>query len=251
MPIELPSGRANEIEYDGPQLAVAIGAGLAYLNRDLVEINLLAEEQEAVDLRRRDPVRRATWAAAGAIALMLLWAVSLGFKLWSTGAELKRYEAQKQALEKNSRESIGRAQQAREIERTLTALQQLGGNRFLWAPTLNALQYTTVPEIQFHNIRVDQTLVADSAPVAEGKTPPVTEKTLLTIRGKNYGDPGSLDKLVETIAAHTYFKNNLRTVDPVLLKDLQPRQVDPTDPNKTFSQFTIECTFANRVLKDE
>jgi type IV pilus assembly protein PilM len=252
--IDLPAARANEVEYDGPQLAVAIGAGLAYLNPDLITINLLAEEQEAVEVRRRDPVRRATWASAGAIALMLLWAAFLGFKLWSTNAELNGAEAQKQALEKSSTESISRARQARELDRTLTALHQLGASRFLWAPALNALQYTTVPNIQLHHIRFDQTLVTDTpaaAPAAEGEPPRVTERTLLTIRGKNYGDPRSLDKLVEAIAAHPYFKGKLRAVDPVLLKDLQPRQVDPTDPYKTFGQFTIECTFADRILKHE
>src|SRR6185503_7631175 len=132
--VDLPSGRANESEYDGPQLAVAIGAGLGYLNPDLVTINLLAEEQEAVEARLRDPVRRATWMAGGVVTLMLLWALSLGFKLWSTSAELKRYETQKLVQEKTSIETISRAQQAREIGQTLKSLQQQGGNRFLWAP---------------------------------------------------------------------------------------------------------------------
>ena len=129
-----------------------------------------------------------------------------------------------------------------------------GGNRFLWAPVLSALQYTTVPDIQFHFTRIDQALVTDlpsAAATDGGKAPRVTEKTLLTIQGKNYGDSRALDKLVETIAAHPYFKARLRAVDPVLLKSLQPRQVDPTDLNKTFVHFTIECTFADRILKDE
>jgi hypothetical protein len=185
---------------------------------------------------------------------MLLWVASLGFKLWSASAELKRYETQKQSLEKSSKESIGQATLAREIERTLIALRQLGLNRSLWAPTLSALQYTTVPDIQFHSVRIDQTLVDEpgGAPAsAEAKPPSVREKTVLTIRGKNYGDPRLLDKLVETMTAHPYFKGKLRAVDPVLLKDLQPRQVDPGDPNKTFVQFSIECTFADRILKDE
>jgi len=71
------------------------------------------------------------------------------------------------------------------------------------------------------------------------------------IQGKNYGDSKAIDRLVETIASHPHFKQNLRRTDPVLLRDLQPRQVDPADPNRAFQLFTIECIFSDRVFKDE
>jgi len=245
---------------EGPQLAVAIGLGLGALDPNLVRINLLAEEQEAAEMRRRDPVRRGVWVAACAVLLMFLWSGYLGLKLWSADSELKLHELEIQTLQKNSSQAIATAKSARDIGRTLDVIKQQATNRFLFAPTLNALQFTTVREIQFHRLKIEQNLATELAvkPVVEegkadvaGKPATVTEKVVLFIQGKDYDDPQAIDRLVQTIAEHAYFKGNLRHTDPVLLRELQPRQVDPSDPNKTMQLFGIECSFAERIFKDE
>ncbi|HKS36713.1 MAG TPA: pilus assembly protein PilM, partial [Verrucomicrobiae bacterium] len=55
--LALPEKQKDEVEFEAVQLAAAIGAALSWLNPNLVSLNLLAEEQETIDLRRRDPVR--------------------------------------------------------------------------------------------------------------------------------------------------------------------------------------------------
>jgi hypothetical protein len=60
---------------------VAVGAGMGLLDPDLVGINLLAEQVEAAEWRRRDPVRRATWLAATGVVGMGLWAGWLGWQI--------------------------------------------------------------------------------------------------------------------------------------------------------------------------
>jgi hypothetical protein len=72
---------------------------------------------------------------------------------------------------------------------------------------------------------------------------------VLSVQGKNYGDPKQIDRFIEEIVRNPYFKERLRADQPVLLKDLQPRQVDPGNPNRTFALFTIECYCAERTLK--
>lgn len=258
--LELPARQKDEVEYEGPQLAVAIGLGLGSLQSDPIRINLLAEAQEAAEMRRRDPVRRARWAAAGVLILIMMWAAVLGLRLQRGTAELTRLGAEQQALQMNSGQAIAAAKLSGETMRSLSALKLQAGRRFFFAPTLSALQFTTVPNIQFHNLRIEQTVVNDpgvkavvenGATLRSEKPASATEKTLLVIQGKNYGDSKAIDRLVETIASHPHFKQNLRRTDPVLLRDLQPRQVDPADPNRAFQLFTIECIFSDRVFKDE
>jgi hypothetical protein len=53
---------------------------------------------------------------------------------------------------------------------------------------------------------------------------------------------------MDNIAQQPYFQNSLRGVDPVTLKSRGPRQVDPLDPNKVYTLFTIECAYPERIL---
>jgi hypothetical protein len=261
--LDLPEKQKQEIGFDSAQLAVAIGAGLGSLDSDLIPLNLLAEEQEAAEARRRDPVRRGLWVAAAVILSVLLWAGALGWKLWTVNRELARREARLKGLKDEAKGTMAISGRAGELERTLAGLQKLGTNRFLWAPTLNALQFATLPDIQFHRLRIEQTVATAPAsktaakPARPGQaaatnaTPPAVEKTLLIINAKNYGDAQAIDKFIDAIAGSSFFTNVLRREQPVLLKDLQNRQVDPAEPTQSFVFFTTECVFTERTLKDD
>jgi len=271
--VELPENRRQELEYEAPQLLVAVGAGLGALARGMISINLLAEEQETSEWRRRDPVRGGFWGAGVAVGLVLIWAGAEGYQLWRAGQQLTQLQARLKNLQDTPGESVNNAQRIQEMEKRIRALTRLGQERLLWTPMLNALQFTTVGGIEFHKLAISQT-IAKPAPVAlpaartpgptapsaanpagsKPKTPPalpVTEKTVLSVQAKNYGDERQMWRLIEEIVQHPYFKERLRPDQPVLLKDLQPRQVDPGNPNRTFALFTIECYFAERTLKHE
>jgi type IV pilus assembly protein PilM len=249
--LKLPAGKTNDLDYEAPQLIVAIGAGLSYLNPRLITINLLAEQQAVAEARRRDPVRRSVYAAALVVLMALAWAAYLGLRLWRTDTELKLHESRKQAQEKTATQFMSTSRLAAEVERNLAALKELGSNRFLWAPVLSALQFTTVPDIEFQALKMELSTESSGRPTPDTKQIQVTERLLMTIKGKNYGDPKLLDKLVDSIASHPYFRVNLRSTDPVLLRDLQPQQPDSANPTRKSIQFTIECTFADRILKHE
>jgi hypothetical protein len=183
--------------------------------------------------------------------------------VFSATRQLARQEIELKDLQSEAKESLVITGQAGEIERTLAALQRVGTNRFLWAPTLNALQHTVFPEIQFHRLKIDQTIAVPPAPKPASKTSKTVksgatnsalgavERTVLTIQAKNYGEAQSIDRFIESVSSFPFFTNVLRRDQPVLLKDLQQRQVDPADPAKSFVLFTTECVYSERVLKDD
>jgi type IV pilus assembly protein PilM len=260
--IGLPENRGHELEYEAPQLLVAVGAGLSALTSGLISINLLAEEQETSEWRRRDPVRRGFWGAGMAVGLMLVWGGVLGYQGWRSGRQLAQLQAREKTLQDTPGESLNNAQRIAELESRVDALARQGRERMLWTPVLSALQFTTVEDIEFHKLAISQTVTKPPAPAPTPATgtpspaaakpkapPPVTEKVVLSVQGKNYGDPKQIDRFIEEIVRNPYFKERLRADQPVLLKDLQPRQVDPGNPNRTFALFTIECYCAERTLK--
>jgi hypothetical protein len=178
-----------------------------------------------------------------------------------------QYEGRLASLQRTSSTAIHDAKLATELNRTVSALRRHARDRYLWAPALSALQFATVENVQFQRLRLDRALVKEPPPGAARTTGPtrraaatkvapekgtlVKEQITLSIQGRNYGDATDIDRLIETIARHPYFKEHLRSEQPVLLKDLQPRQVDPTDARRTFSLFVIDCVYRERVFKYE
>lgn len=261
--IGLPDQRATELEYDAPQLAVAIGTGLGVLRPDSVRINFLAEEQEQEELRRQDPVRRGYYVAGAAVLAMLLWAGWIGWENVKVKGATRKIDTQLQALEASSNQSLRDARRAAELQTVLDGLLRQGADRFLFAPLLDALQHTTVEGIQFQRVSVDRSILQEEPPKpppgtpkpkagtkgAEKKQPIIKERVVVSIMGRNYLDSRNINKLIDVMSQHAFFAGKLRAQQPILLKSLQSRQVDPLDANRTFEFFVIECYWADRELK--
>ena len=64
-----------------------------------IRINLLAEQQAADELRRRDPVKRATWAGGFLVGVLTVWSGYLQVKLMAATSEVNRYESEWKKLE--------------------------------------------------------------------------------------------------------------------------------------------------------
>ena len=241
-----------DLDADLPQLNVAVGAAAGWLNPEAIEINLLVDEIEAAERRRRDPVRWTAGLGAGVALVLLAWAGWLFLQSVLATTHLRRAQADWNSLEKSHHEALAIFKKAGEIDRTLNPLQHHATNRFLWALPLNALQLVMSDEIQVVGLKIEQTLVQADA-VKASKTvraqPAQTrEHVSLTITAKNFADNQAEDKFIERITSLPYFKNNLRKKEPVLLKNRLLRQVDPLDPVKVFTLFTIECVYPERVL---
>src|SRR5580765_342387 len=96
-----------------------------------IRINLLAEDQAAEQMRRRDPIKRVVWGAGLLITLVLAWSAWLQIRVGYASHEASEYEVRWTKLEKDFKRVTSNLQQTAEIERKLSALNRLATNRFL------------------------------------------------------------------------------------------------------------------------
>ena len=225
-----------------------------------IRINLLAEQQAADELRRRDPVKRATWVGGFLVGLLAIWSGYLQIRLMAATSEVSSYDAEYKKLEANFKKVTENMEAAAEADRKWAALQSLATNRFLWANPLNALQFVmvSVDDVQILTMKTAQTYVKTEA------TPPTTNTSGVLIRGRpgtsrekvsfildgkdtssQSKDPArratdGVFKLQEALNNSPYFKTNqVRTQ----LITRSPDQPDPSNPSKRFSTFSIGCEF--------
>ena len=218
-----------------------------------IRINLLAEDQAAEEMRRRDPVKRAIWIGSGVVALVLCWSVFLQIKVSFATREQANYDAQWSRIEKDFKRVTENLQKTAEIEGKLAALHKLATNRFLMGTPLHSLQHSIIGNIQVTRLKATQAyqLTEEIKPREQdgrtipGKPPAATEKIALTIVAKDFGSPPGLqvNQFKESIAAYPYFKEQLKRVDGVMLTELSAPQTDPTDASRPYVQFTLSCVY--------
>jgi len=220
-----------------------------------IRINLLAEAQMLEELRRRDPVKRAIWVGVFLVFLMFAWWSSIWAKrMWAKG-ELTRVQNQLTTRTNEFAQALDNQKKLNEITSKLGALQQLATNRLLYGTLLNALQQTTVDDVQLLRFRTDQNFSYNeeikpktnaSDRVIPGKPASMTEKIVVTLDARDTGaDPGGqINKFKRVIADAPYFQSVLNNSNDVRLASLSPPQfVD----GKPFVQFTIECRYPERT----
>jgi type IV pilus assembly protein PilM len=263
--LKLPRAKVGEIDYEGPQLTAAVGALLTWMEPDSIRLNLLAEEQEQAEWRRRDPVRRATLLVALVLASIGVWGGWLGWKIWDAQREVERAERRLTLLQQTASEPLRDARRASDLEQRRQALAQHEAQRYVLAPFLDALQHVVVDGIEFHRLSLERRLeridpprvsarqrrATGDQPAPKSRPPETREQFVMRIHGKNYGSYMDRQRLTEAIARNETLRAALRPEQPIRLLESLPRQVDPSDTSRTFELFTIECLFAERSFQHE
>src|SRR5688572_20012134 len=198
-----------------------------------IRINLLAEAQAAEEMRRKDPVKRAVWVGGFVVFLVLLCAVTLQFKIIVAKSEVSTLQRSWKGIEKQVAEINDHRNNARELEQKLSALNQFTTNRMLWAPALNALQYTPVDGVQLVRVHTEQTFSVNEASKPDAKGAPakpasVTEKTVVMIDGRDYS-PRAGDRVPQfkqTLASYPYFESALQKTNEIQLTSQTAPQMD-------------------------
>jgi len=223
-----------------------------------IRINLLAEMQSLEDLRRRDPVKRMIFVGVGVVALILVWITSLMVEKISSKGELASLEQKIQSNSKDYSQVLDNQKNLVEGHQKLTALSQLATNRFLIGNVLDALQKSTVANVQLTRFKIDQayaiteatkasTNSETGAPVA-GKPATITERTTLTLTARdNSTVPGDSIGRFQSALSQNPFLHSLisnRTNDFRLTTSLTP-QSDPD--GKTFVAFTLEAHLTDKT----
>jgi hypothetical protein len=214
-----------------------------------IRINLLAEQQMAEEMRRRNPVKLACWLGGFLVALVLLYSLSLKLKRVLTNYDVDLQQKHWRALETNNIQILNAQAKTRIIEQKIEALSSLCTNRFLWGSALNGLQFAMVDKIQLTRIRVSQTYtpIAEVKPKPNDKTKPqparARENIRLVVDGKDFGPPGGEQiELFKRSLVKTPFLNQFLTNENQihLISRGQPQE-DAQTPGRSFVFFSLEC----------
>jgi hypothetical protein len=208
-----------------------------------IRINLLAEAQAAEEMRRKDPVKRAVWIGGFIVFLVLLCAMTLQFKIIVAKSEVSGLQRSWKGIEKQVTEINDHRNNGRELEQKLSALNQFTTNRMLWAPALNAFQYTPVDGVQLVRVHAEQTFTVngDAKPGPDGKprAASVTEKTVVSVDGRDFSArPGDqVPRFKQSLASNNYFESALQKTNKIQLT------------SQTAPQFELGRSFVGFELK--
>jgi hypothetical protein len=219
-----------------------------------IRINLLAEAQAAEELRRKDPVKRAFLGGCILVGFVILWAGYLQLKVVGVKAEVEAHDQRWLNVKEDYEVLKASKDQADGLRARLNALERLSTDRFLWGPTLNALQFSTVSDIHVIKLRGQQTFqqiaaipakTNQSGVVSHGKPASSIERTVFTINAKDFGTEAeqNYNKFREAIEKNPYFASHLDPAGGVKLVDLVPPAPDPANPGRRFMLLILECRF--------
>ena len=218
----------------------------------MIRINLLAEDQAAEEMRRRDPVKRAIWAGGVLCGLMLVWIIGMQTKLVAAKRVYEQTQTEWKTLEKA--DGIIRTNLSRSalLERRLAALANLSSNRFLWSAPLNALQFSMIPDIEIIEITAKQTYTPTPAKIDPNtkkvQVPAaVTERISLTIKADDFAPANQANhtKFMDSVAKQPFFRDNLRRPDPLKFTERTP--TPPEAESRRTASFSFECQFPEKV----
>jgi hypothetical protein len=222
-----------------------------------IRINLLAEAHAIEDLRRRDPVKRAIWGGVLLVVVILAWASSLQLKVMMANRELHKVSNQLAMRTSEFQQVLANQASLAESNRKLSLLQQMATNRMLHGTLLNALQKTTLDDVELTRLKTDESYVyneeikaktnSTSSRVIPGKPATVTERVVLTLEARDHGpNPGDqVNRFKQTVSQDVYFKGILGKSSEVRLANLSPPQMGPD--GKLFVLFNIECRYPDKT----
>lgn len=224
-----------------------------------IRINLLAEAHAAEEMRRKDPVKRGIYAGIFIVSCVLVWVLTLQFKIVAAKHELGSLETQWKAIYKDYQVAVDKRRRSLEVEQKLGALQALTTNRFLWGNALNGFQQTLngVDEVQVVRFKTEQAFHlfeeikarTNSTSVIPGKPASSVERATITFEALDFSvPPGSMvNRYKEAIANNVdYFQKNLQRTNGVLLTTLSPPQTAAGRANP-FVSFTLQCYYPEKT----
>jgi hypothetical protein len=216
-----------------------------------IRINLLAEAQAAEDLRRRDPVKRAIWFGGFFVCVVLLWCGKLQVDIWREGITRARMERDWAIKEPKYKVLVATVEKANRLDTLLNGLDRYSTNRFLWANALNAIQHSTIDDIQVTRFRGEQifeitnpensTNNTANGPVVSHKPAISTEKIRLVVDARDFNNQNQTwTRYKETLASNAFFKRHLKRGEGFVLDGTQSAPMrDPFDPAHEFVTFSL------------
>ena len=222
-----------------------------------IRLNLLAEQQAAEEMRRRDPVKRAAMAGGALVGIMAIWCGFGQLQVMKASNELNRAQSDWSSIEKKYQATLKSKASFEEQESKLNALHNLSTNRFLWALPLDAMQNVMVDNVQVIRFSAEQSYSQieavktstnhDTGRISPGKPGTSTEDIKVIIDGRDWGRPSEQNyaRFQEAIQNNPYFKTNL-AANGLSLLSLSPPAPD-FETGRTNIGFSLQCMFLKRT----
>ena len=226
-----------------------------------IRLNLLAEAQAEMELRRRDPVKRGIWIGSFLVCCILAWSSTLQIRIITQRATLNQLEGRFETKGTEYKKILQTETDLADLNHKLNSLHNLSTNRFLWGNVLNALQQSALPEIQLTHFRAEQSYpvteevkpkTPEGGRVKIGKPGGITQRIALFLDAKDSSPtPGDqIDNFKQSLGKAPFLgKGGSKTNGITLtLKNLSAPTFDPAS-GKTVMSFGIECRFADKLIK--
>jgi hypothetical protein len=218
-----------------------------------IRINLLAESQIAEEMRRRDPVKRAVWIGAFVVAVTLIGALSLQLKIAAVRLQMSFTETSWKGIEVKVKQVEEQRRLVNGLQQKLSAIDQFTTNRLLWASVLNALQGSTVENVQLVRIKTEQQFVLNEGTkprtngtvIVPGRAATVTERAVLTVDGKDWSarQADQVPRYKDSLVTVPYFVEHLQTTNKAQLTSLSAPQLDGT---RAYVGFALQLFFQEK-----
>jgi hypothetical protein len=213
-----------------------------------IKLNLLAEAQAQEEMRRKDPVKFATFVGALAVVISLVWFSASFATLKMTENKLNVVKAEIATHTNDYALVIQNKNKIAACQKRQDELDKINEARLLQGPLLDALQQIYVPNVAIIRTRLDQTFsLKEGVQTKGGRTPnTATEKTLLTVDAKDYSaNPGDqINRFKDSFSRSAYFKTVLETNGVRLAGS--PSAPQTGVDGKLFVQFTLECRYPEK-----
>ncbi len=211
-----------------------------------IRINLLAEDQAAEEMRRKNPVKLGIWIGSFMVFIMLLWIFKLHIDIHFSQQSYKLYDDSWKAAAAKYGSVTNNNAKISDADIRLNALDRLATNRFYWASVLNALQQTMIKDIQITRITGVQKYTKEdprtigSGPTAKKIPGSMTEAVSIYIDGKDYNPAAqNYDKFKETLCNYGFFVKGLGRRDGFVLETVSSPSADASDPSRQYAVFKL------------
>lgn len=214
-----------------------------------IRINLLAEEQAAEELRRRDPVKRVIVIGLLWVAGMAVWSSTVQLKVILASRELGQAQFQIDSHKTDYDMTVTNNAKIRAIRGKLAALEKMSNCRMLQGNLLNALQKVSVDNVALTAIKVDQAYALSGGTKGRGSVASksyVTEQIMVTLNARDSSpNPGDqVGKFMGALGRQDYFHQMLDKTNGVVLTDESSPQQDQF--GKNYVSFSVECRFPDQ-----
>lgn len=222
-----------------------------------IHINLLAEVQAAEELRRKDPVKRAIGIGVAGVALMATISLVVQSQALGTNRRVAGISDSIQSLTNDYSAVMRDSGRLQQIRSNLRGLDRVATERFLHGSCLNALQQTTVEDVQLVRLRTQfsYTLVDPARARSGGTDAPkvtapatVTERVTLVLDARDTGpNPGDrVTRFREALARSAPLQAVIGTNCELRLANLSAPAVLPGEARLSV-QFTLDARLPDRI----